>query len=71
MNERQKFVVEQIRDLELINCVDRVSFIELFTEPMNLEENSFPVLRVPFIVRLWKTVHSILQPVLSVSRISK
>ena len=32
MNERQKFVVEQIRDLELINCVDRVSFIELFTD---------------------------------------
>lgn len=32
MNERQKFVVEQIRDLELINCVDRVSFIELFID---------------------------------------
>jgi hypothetical protein len=37
MNERQKFVVEQIRDLELINCVDRVSFIELFTDEFRRE----------------------------------
>lgn len=32
MDERQKFVTEQIRNLELINHVDRVSFIELFTD---------------------------------------
>lgn len=32
MNERQKFVTEQIRNLELINRVDRDSFIKLFTD---------------------------------------
>lgn len=30
MNERQKFVTEQIRNLELINQVDRKSFLDLF-----------------------------------------
>lgn len=32
MNERQKFVTEQIRNLELINRVDRESFIKLFID---------------------------------------
>lgn len=32
MDERQKFVTEQIRNLELINRVDRDSFIKLFTD---------------------------------------
>ena len=32
MNERQKFVTEQIRNLELINSVDRASFIKLFID---------------------------------------
>ena len=32
MDERQKFVTEQIRSLELINRVDRDSFIKLFTD---------------------------------------
>jgi hypothetical protein len=30
MDERQKFVTEQIRNLELINRVDRKSFLDLF-----------------------------------------
>jgi|GEM_PF-4970972 len=29
MNEKQKFVTEQIRNLELINRVDRKSFLDL------------------------------------------
>lgn len=32
MDERQKFVTEQIRNLELINRVDRDSFIKLFID---------------------------------------
>ena len=32
MNERQKFVTEQIRNLELINRVDRKSFLDLFID---------------------------------------
>lgn len=32
MDERQKFVTEQIRNLELINRVDRDSFIKLFVD---------------------------------------
>lgn len=32
MNERQKYVVEQIRNLELINQVDRKSFLDLFND---------------------------------------
>lgn len=32
MNERQKFVTEQIRNLELINQVDRKSFLDLFID---------------------------------------
>ena len=32
MNERQKFVTEQISNLELINQVDRKSFLDLFID---------------------------------------
>lgn len=32
MDERQKFVTEQIRNLELINRVDRKSFLDLFID---------------------------------------
>lgn len=41
MNKKQKFVTEQIRNLELINQVDRNSFLDLFIDEFRRKFMSF------------------------------